>query len=85
MLLRDHAEGVRSLLARCDEWAEQVATGTGWVITHAEPNASNVVVTGQGMKLVDWSRHGSPHPSATCGCSTRGRHSARRLSAPEWP
>ncbi len=53
-LLSDHAEGISRLLIRYDEWSDAVSTSSEMVITHGEPHAANVLVTDQGLKLVDW-------------------------------
>jgi spectinomycin phosphotransferase len=56
LLLREHLQGVRDRLNRFDALVGLVmADTTGWVVTHGEPHAGNVVrVRGGGMVIVDW-------------------------------
>jgi spectinomycin phosphotransferase/16S rRNA (guanine(1405)-N(7))-methyltransferase len=55
VLLREHADGVRQLLAHFDRLAVDVcADRERMVITHGEPHAANVVVDSNGPRLVDW-------------------------------
>jgi hypothetical protein len=55
VLLREHADGVRQLLAHFDRLVVGVsADGARMVITHGEPHAANVVVDSTGPLLVDW-------------------------------
>ncbi len=61
-----YSEGVRALLrgdqtpvdrrfARYDELVPAVAaTRAGWVVTHGEPHAGNVMRTAEGIRLIDW-------------------------------
>jgi spectinomycin phosphotransferase len=49
------ASDVAELLALADRLAAGVAErGGGWVVTHGEPHAANVLRTGAGHVLVDW-------------------------------
>ena len=55
MLLRQHADGVRQLLAHFDRLVVGVcADRERMVITHGEPHAANVVIDSTGPLLVDW-------------------------------
>ena len=55
MLLREHADGVRQLLAHFDRLVVDVcADRERMVITHGEPHAANVVIDSTGPLLVDW-------------------------------
>ena len=55
VLLREHAAGVRQLLAHFDRLLVGVCTDRErMVITHGEPHAANVVVDSTGPRLVDW-------------------------------
>ena len=55
VLLRDQADGVRQLLVHYDRLVvDACADRERMVITHGEPNASNVVVDPTGPRLVDW-------------------------------
>ena len=42
------------LIASYDKLAAEVARSTGWVVTHGEPHAGNVLRTGENYVLVDW-------------------------------
>jgi len=54
-LLAGHAPEVELLLATYDQWAEGVlGDQDGWVLTHGEPGASNVLIGPEGPLLVDW-------------------------------
>lgn len=54
-LLGPHATEVAELLAVGDRLAAEVATHrAGWVITHGEPHAANVLRAAEGHLLVDW-------------------------------
>ena len=54
-LLAAHAAGVRRLVDHYDHLVEAVApTLARGVITHGEPHASNVMLTPNGARLVDW-------------------------------
>jgi spectinomycin phosphotransferase len=53
--LAGSAEHITDLLARTDRLAASVETrGAGWVVTHGEPHAGNVMRTATGRALVDW-------------------------------
>lgn len=52
-LLRGRADDLAELLALFERLAAAVA-GHGWVVTHGEPHAGNVVRTAEGYHLVDW-------------------------------
>ncbi len=55
VLLREHADGVRQLLAHFDRLVVDVcADRERMVITHGEPHAANVVIDATGPRLVDW-------------------------------
>lgn len=56
VLLREHGGTVRDKLRRFDGLAALVTGDTsGWVITHGEPHAGNVIRTGSGkLVIVDW-------------------------------
>jgi spectinomycin phosphotransferase len=51
--LAAHASDVVELLALADRLAAGVERG-GWVLTHGEPHAGNVMFTGRGPMLIDW-------------------------------
>jgi spectinomycin phosphotransferase len=53
-LLDEHAGGLVRVLALYDELADGVVDPSRLVITHGEPHAGNVMVTGDALKLVDW-------------------------------
>lgn len=55
-LLREHIDAVVAALQRFDALAALVmADDSGWVITHGEPHASNIVRTRSGEQvMVDW-------------------------------
>ncbi len=54
-LLAPHAADLARLLAVGDRLAAEVATRrAGWVITHGEPHAANVLRAAEGHLLVDW-------------------------------
>jgi len=55
-LLRNHSEAVVRKLHRFDDLASSVTDDTsGWVITHGEPHAGNVIRTRSGeLVIVDW-------------------------------
>jgi spectinomycin phosphotransferase len=53
--VRDSASELAELLALADRLAaEAEQRGGGWVVTHGEPHAANVMRTGEGRVLVDW-------------------------------
>jgi spectinomycin phosphotransferase len=53
--LAGHASYVAELLALRDRLSADVAArSTGWVVTHGEPHAGNVMRTGENYVLVDW-------------------------------
>lgn len=61
--LADHAADVAELLALADRLAADVASrGGGWVITHGEPHAANVIWTGERHVLIDWDTVGLAPP-----------------------
>ena len=50
-----HAADVADLLALADRLAADVAgRSNGWVVTHGEPHAANVMWTGERHMLIDW-------------------------------
>jgi spectinomycin phosphotransferase len=56
---RDAVRGSASVLAELLTLADRLAAdaqkrGGGWVVTHGEPHAANVMRTGEGRLLVDW-------------------------------
>lgn len=55
-LLRDHAITLHQRLARFDRLAADVmADRSGWVVSHGEPHAGNIIRTRSGsMVVVDW-------------------------------
>ncbi len=54
LLSHNHAE-LRALLAAYDQMVAAVCDrGVGWVLTHGEPKADNVLRTEAGLRLVDW-------------------------------
>ena len=54
-LLRQHARGVRRILADYDHLAhEALRDPTGWTITHGEPHSANVLRTKEGFRIIDW-------------------------------
>lgn len=55
-LLRDHATTLRQRLEQFDRVAAEVmADRSGWVVSHGEPHAGNVIRTRSGrMVVVDW-------------------------------
>jgi spectinomycin phosphotransferase len=54
-LLDTHAAGVAALLTAYDGLARQVAGHPErFVVTHGEPHAGNVLVTPEGVVLIDW-------------------------------
>ena len=54
-VLAGSADHITDLLARTDRLAAGVeARGAGWVVTHGEPHAGNVMRTTAGRALVDW-------------------------------
>lgn len=55
-LLRGHVDDVRAALGRFDALVREVtADQSGWVITHGEPHAANVIRTTAGDQvIVDW-------------------------------
>lgn len=55
-LLRDHATTLRQRLGQFDRLAAQVmADRSGWIVTHGEPHAGNIIRTRSGsMVVVDW-------------------------------
>jgi spectinomycin phosphotransferase len=53
--LARHASDVAELLALFDRLARDVADRSGgWVVTHGEPHAANVIRTDAGLALIDW-------------------------------
>ena len=53
--VRDSASELAELLALADRLAvEAQKRGGGWVVTHGEPHAANVMRTSEGRLLVDW-------------------------------
>jgi spectinomycin phosphotransferase len=53
--VRTSASELAELLALADRLAaEAEKRGGGWVVTHGEPHAANVMQTGEGRVLVDW-------------------------------
>jgi spectinomycin phosphotransferase len=56
LLLREHREPIRVALAVFDQLvAVLTANSTGWVVSHGEPHARNVLRDGNGpLLLVDW-------------------------------
>jgi aminoglycoside phosphotransferase (APT) family kinase protein len=53
--VRDSASVIAELLALADRLAADAQTrGGGWVVTHGEPHAANVMRAGKGRFLVDW-------------------------------
>lgn len=53
--LADRADDVADLLALADRLSANVESrGSGWVVTHGEPHAANVMRTGESRVLVDW-------------------------------
>jgi spectinomycin phosphotransferase len=61
--LADHAADVTELLALADRLAADVATrGGGWVLTHGEPHAANVIRTDERHVLIDWDTVGLAPP-----------------------
>jgi spectinomycin phosphotransferase/16S rRNA (guanine(1405)-N(7))-methyltransferase len=54
-LLRAHARDLRALVSAYQDLARRVAARPDrMVITHGEPHAGNVIVTDDGLALVDW-------------------------------
>lgn len=54
-LLASSAAGLRALLRDYDRLSGVArARGPGWVVTHGEPKADNLLVTSSGLRLVDW-------------------------------
>jgi spectinomycin phosphotransferase len=54
-LLAQHASYVADLIARFDRLrAEVESRSTNWVVTHGEPHAGNVMLTGNAYVLIDW-------------------------------
>ncbi len=61
--LAAHADDVTELLALADRLAADVAgRGSEWVVTHGEPHAANVILTGERHVLVDWDTVGLAPP-----------------------
>jgi spectinomycin phosphotransferase len=61
--LADHAADVAELLALADRLAADVASReSGWVVTHGEPHAANVIWTGELHVLIDWDTVGLAPP-----------------------
>lgn len=56
LLLRDHVTTLRQRLVQFDRVAAEVlADRSGWVISHGEPHAANIIRTRSGsMVVVDW-------------------------------
>jgi spectinomycin phosphotransferase len=53
--LAAHAAAVAELVAVADRLAASItARGSGWVVTHGEPHAGNVIQAGARRLLVDW-------------------------------
>ena len=52
--LARHAPDVAELLGLLDRLSAELADRSGWVVTHGEPHAGNVIRTGQSRVLVDW-------------------------------
>jgi spectinomycin phosphotransferase len=53
--VRDAASALAELLTLADRLAADAQKrGGGWVVTHGEPHAANVMRTGEGRFLVDW-------------------------------
>jgi len=62
-VLAAHADDVADLLALADRLADDVARrGSGWVVTHGEPHAANVMWTGERHVLIDWDTVGLAPP-----------------------
>ena len=54
-LLRDHAAGIRRLLDQYDEGVAAARALPGRnVPTHGEPHPGNIMLTGDGWRLIDW-------------------------------
>lgn len=54
-LLREHATGIRRLLDRYDRRTAAARALPGKnVLTHGEPHPGNVMLTGDGWRLIDW-------------------------------
>ncbi len=61
--LAAHASDVAELLALADRLAADVAgRRSGWVVTHGEPHAANVIWTGERHVLIDWDTVGLAPP-----------------------
>jgi spectinomycin phosphotransferase/16S rRNA (guanine(1405)-N(7))-methyltransferase len=55
LLAEQHAAAVRSALARYDELAAECGDRPpGEVLTHGEPHPGNIMLTGDGWRLIDW-------------------------------
>jgi spectinomycin phosphotransferase len=52
-LLARHAPEVAELLALADRLSAEI-TPDGWVVTHGEPHAANLIETANGHLLIDW-------------------------------
>jgi spectinomycin phosphotransferase len=67
--VRDSASELAELLTLADRLsADARKRGGGWVVTHGEPHAANVMRTSEGRLLVDWDTVGLAPPE-TSGCS----------------
>lgn len=56
LALAGHAETVTGWLAKLDGLARSLgaARGEQLVVTHGEPHPGNLIMTGQGLRLIDW-------------------------------
>jgi len=56
LLLRDHGTALRQRLVQFDRLAAEIlADRSGWVVSHGEPHAANIIRTRSGhMVVVDW-------------------------------
>jgi spectinomycin phosphotransferase len=61
-LLAGAEEPIRALLAGFDRLAARFADPADLVITHGEPHPGNVLVTDQGLRLIDWDTVGLARP-----------------------
>jgi spectinomycin phosphotransferase len=55
--LADHADAVTGWLTELDGLANSLGTATAdeqLVLTHGEPHPGNLIMTGEGLRLVDW-------------------------------
>ncbi len=62
LLLASQAGPIRDLLARFDRLAAQLAAAPDRVVTHGEPHPANLMVTGDGVLLIDWDTVGLARP-----------------------